>query len=50
STTLFWHLDNDYIGTTQGEHKLSGHPSKGKHTLTLIDEHGERKSVNFTCE
>lgn len=50
SATLFWHIDNNFIGTTQGEHKLTGSPSKGKHTLTLIDESGARKSVTFTVE
>lgn len=50
SATLFWHIDDEYIGTTHGEHKLSGSPSKGKHTLTLVDDQGASKSVNFICE
>lgn len=50
TATLFWHIDDNYTGTTQGEHKLTYAPSKGKHTLTVIDERGARKSVTFTTE
>lgn len=45
---IHWHLDDTYLGTTEGEHKISNRPSKGKHQLTLIDEKGAKKSVLFS--
>lgn len=48
--TLFWHLDDNYIGATIGEHKCRCSPSKGAHTLTLIDGSGARRSVGFVCK
>ena len=40
STTIFWHLDNVYIGSTKNIHEMALNPSKGKHRLTLVDENG----------
>ncbi len=39
-TTLFWHIDNEYIGQTLNFHELAVQPLKGKHKLTLIDADG----------
>lgn len=46
-TTLFWHLDDQFIGQTQGKHELAVRPDIGHHTLTLVDGHGHRKVVIF---
>ncbi|MHA4895694.1 penicillin-binding protein 1C [Pedobacter sp. PWIIR3] len=45
---IFWHLDNEYIATTQNYHQLAVSPPPGRHLLTLVDEHGERLSLVFT--
>lgn len=37
---LYWHLDNDFIGTTQYNHQLAINPSIGKHIITIVDEDG----------
>jgi penicillin-binding protein 1C len=47
SAKIFWHLDNNYIGTTSEFHQMSLRPSAGKHTLTLVDEQGEEVQVSF---
>ncbi len=39
--TVYWHLDGDFIGTTQKSHRLAFAPAAGSHTLTLVDENGE---------
>lgn len=39
---LYWHLDNTFAGTTTEFHQMAFHPSPGRHTLTLVDENGER--------
>jgi len=45
--TLFWHLDNKLIGTTQSIYELPYVPKMGIHTLTVVDENGESASVIF---
>ncbi len=44
---LYWHLDNTFIGTTKGEHKLPFIPGYGKHTLAVVDNNGASKKVFF---
>lgn len=48
--TLFWHLDDTFIGQTQGLHELAVSPSLGQHWLTVVDSHGARKSILFTVK
>jgi len=45
---VYWHIDNEYIGTTIHQHQLSLGPPPGKHTLTLVDDKGERFVQQFT--
>jgi len=45
---IYWHIDNEYVGSTQSFHQLAISPSSGKHTLTLVDENGERLVQIFT--
>lgn len=44
---LFWHLDDNYIGSTFQFHQIAFNPSPGKHTITIVDEQGETISRNF---
>lgn len=44
---IFWHLDGDFIGTTQQFHHLAIDPPPGKHLLTIVDESGESISRAF---
>lgn len=46
--TLFWHLDENYIGQTHGTHQMAYLPSVGQHSLTLVDGHGNRRTIIFT--
>jgi penicillin-binding protein 1C len=41
-TTIFWHLDNEYIGSTSGIHQIAVNPVPGRHVLTLVDSEGNR--------
>lgn len=45
---IYWHIDNEYIATTKDYHQLAVSPAPGKHTLTLVDENGERLVQTFT--
>lgn len=40
--TIFWHLDQTYIGSTHNFHQMALRPTPGKHQLVLVDQHGER--------
>jgi penicillin-binding protein 1C len=44
---LHWHLDNEFIGTTDGSHRFAVAPATGGHTLLLTDNDGHSISVHF---
>ena len=44
---VFWHIDDSFIGTTSGNHQLEWEIPPGKHTLVVLDEKGNSKSVSF---
>ena len=46
--TLWWHLDNTYVGETSFRHELRLAPAPGKHTLTVVDSEGNTAFVRFT--
>jgi penicillin-binding protein 1C len=46
--TLYWHIDDTYIGTTNGIHQMAVHPSPGDHVLVIVDGSGERLERRFT--
>ncbi len=39
--TLYWHLNQEYLGSTSVFHQMSISPGTGKYTLTLSDDFGE---------
>ncbi|WP_316811867.1 penicillin-binding protein 1C [Pedobacter heparinus] len=45
---IYWHIDGAYVATTKNYHQLAVSPAAGKHTLTLVDENGERLVQTFT--
>lgn len=44
---LYWHLDNQFLGTTQHFHQLAAQPAAGKHRLVVVDEAGNRIERSF---
>lgn len=44
---LFWHLDNEFAGSTTRYHQLPVNPPPGKHLLTVVDEQGVSVTRNF---
>ncbi|MCK5776797.1 MAG: penicillin-binding protein 1C, partial [Bacteroidales bacterium] len=48
NSTIFWHIDNEYVGKTMSFHELALQPLPGKHKLTLVDENGESLERWFT--
>jgi penicillin-binding protein 1C len=45
---IYWHIDAGYVGSTKSFHQMAVSPLPGKHTLTLVDENGERLVQVFT--
>jgi penicillin-binding protein 1C len=46
--TLHWHVDEQYIGSTQEFHKLELTPTPGDHRLILVDDQGNRLESTFS--
>lgn len=38
---VFWHLDDEYLGTTTRTHRIPIQTGAGSHKLTLVDDSGE---------
>ncbi len=47
NSKLFWHLDREYLGTTQHIHQMAIQTTEGKHKLTVVDEKGNSMSRSF---
>lgn len=45
--TIYWHIDNEYLGSTNDVHEKEISVGLGKHTLTLIDDKGEVLTRTF---
>jgi len=44
---IFWYIDQTYVGSTESSHKLPVNPEYGPHILTLMDENGEVRKIDF---
>jgi len=47
---IFWHIDNDYVGTTSSPHQIAVHPTSGTHILTIVDSEGYSLKVRFNVK
>ncbi len=47
NSTVYWHLDEKYLGATSGIHQYALRPEKGWHTITVTDDKGNRLSKHF---
>lgn len=44
-TELFWHLDNIYLGSTRDIHQMTIAPTRGVHTITVVDALGAMQNI-----
>jgi penicillin-binding protein 1C len=44
---LYWHIDNEYLGSTKNIHRMSCAPVAGKHLLTVVDGRGAMAERRF---
>lgn len=47
-TTLFWHIDNVFIGTTKEIHQIGVRLDYGNHVLTVVDSEGNSITRTFS--
>jgi penicillin-binding protein 1C len=47
AATLYWHLDDEYLGTTKVFHKRALDIAAGPHVVTIVDADGNRLSRSF---
>lgn len=45
--TIFWHLDNTYLGSTRDIHQMASSPLTGDHKLVIVDELGNSNTRYF---
>lgn len=46
-TTIYWHLDDQYLGHTKTFHSMELRPPPGKHRIVLTDKNGNRLEQAF---
>ncbi len=44
---VYWHMDEEFIGTSSKRHQLAVNIDPGEHILTVVDMSGNRKQVKF---
>jgi penicillin-binding protein 1C len=44
---LYWHVDDQFLGTTKVIHQWAFAPTPGKHRLTIVDDKGRSLTRNF---
>ena len=47
---LFWHLDNNYIGSTKDIHQVQITPSTGVHKVSIFDNNGAEKTIEIVIK
>ena len=45
--TLYWHIDDTYLGETKRFHQKGISTAAGEHTVTVVDEEGNRLEKKF---
>ncbi|MDM8003724.1 MAG: penicillin-binding protein 1C [Bacteroidota bacterium] len=49
NATVYWHLDNHYIGMTKYLHQTEIRVGEGEHVITAVDDEGMTVSRKFFC-
>lgn len=47
TATLFWYVDEVYLGSTEHEHRFEAFLNPGIHYLTIVDDDGNRKTTSI---
>ncbi len=49
-STVFWYVDETFVGSTKDIHELAVKPKQGKHLITVVDEFGNeaKRTINIS--
>jgi len=47
NTTVHWHLDGNYLGSTKKNHRFAINPQEGRHILVMVDDDGNTLEEHF---
>ncbi|MNJ82610.1 Penicillin-binding protein 1F [compost metagenome] len=47
NSVLYWHIDEEFVGSTSEIHQISVQPERGLHKVTVVDETGVLLSESF---
>ncbi|MDR0560399.1 MAG: penicillin-binding protein 1C [Prevotellaceae bacterium] len=50
NSTIYWHIDEQYIGSTTSNHQIACLPESGNHVLTIVDDEGHSLITVFTVD
>jgi penicillin-binding protein 1C len=50
AATIYWYIDETYLGTTQTTHTMALDTSSGRHLLSLTDDRGNSRRIVFTVK
>ncbi|WP_417363018.1 penicillin-binding protein 1C [Galbibacter sp.] len=50
NATLYWYLDDAFIGETKYFHEMAILPSEGEHRITLVDSYGNEASIQIEIQ
>jgi penicillin-binding protein 1C len=50
SGKIHWHMDDEYLGTTQYTHQMAVIPGIGNHRIKVVDENGFEDVVSFSVK
>ena len=50
ASTIYWHLNDQYIGQTTDNHQIALNPTPGTHILTLYDNRGNELVKTINCK
>lgn len=50
NATLYWYLDDAFIGQTKHFHEMAILPSEGKHRITLVDSYGNEQHIEIEIQ
>lgn len=45
---IYWYVDDEYAGSTEGNHQLALRAAPGEHVLTLVDDAGNMRKIIFS--
>jgi len=46
---LYWHFNNEYLGSTKNPHHFEVLPVNGTNSVTIVDDEGNRLTKRFRC-